>query len=176
MACCLSLAALANLLLLARQEHGRTVRLADACPKSERCRPHFSARHAAYRRGAASSPLPPIIVLAAAVLARRDPLGVRIAPVKGAEEVVQAAARDADIVRALAHREAALWLIVQHHDELRAIVSLAVQRLVRDDERGSRQCGRRDAIKHVLRDADAVERALGVVRAIDRDRRPAQTS
>jgi hypothetical protein len=62
---------------------------------------------------------------------------------------------------------------VQRHHELRAIVSLAVQRLVRDDERGSRQCGGRDAIEHILRDANAVERGLGVVPAVDRDRGPA---
>src|SRR6476646_2240405 len=122
------------------------------------------------------SPLSLIIVLAAA-LPRGGVLRVRIAPAKGAEKVVPSAtARDAEIVLAPAHRKTALRLIVQYHDELRAIVSLAVQGLVRNDERGSRQCGRRDAVEHILRDGDAVERGPGVVPVIDRDRRPAQTS
>jgi hypothetical protein len=141
---------------------------------AERCRPPLSPRHAAaFPRSAGSSPLPLLlIILLAAALARRGVLGVRIAPAKGAEKVVPAAtARDAEIVLALAHRKAALWLIVQDHDELRAIVGLAVQRLVGNDERGSRQCGRADAIEHILRDGDTVERSLGVVPAIDRDRR-----
>jgi hypothetical protein len=67
-----------------------------------------------------------------------------------------------------------LRLIAQHGHELGAIVGLAAQRLVRDDDRGSRQCGRRDAIEHILRDGDAVERVLGVVAVVDRDRGPAQ--
>jgi uncharacterized membrane protein len=49
-----------------------------------------------------------------------------------------------------------------------------VQRLVRNDERGPRQCGWRDAIEHILRDGDAVKRSLGDVPAVDRDRGPAQ--
>src|SRR5262245_9568119 len=95
----------------------------------------------------------------------------------GAEEtaVLLGIARDANL-RALAHREAALRLVVQRHDELRAIVGLAVRRLVRDDNRGSRHCGRRNAIEHLLRDADAAERGLGIVPAVDRDRGPAQTA
>ena len=78
------------------------------------------------------------------------------------------------IIRALAHCEAALRLVVQHHDELRSIVGLAVKRLVRDDNRGSRQSGRRDAVEHILRNGDTVKRVLGIVAAIDRDRSPAQ--
>ena len=78
--------------------------------------------------------------------------------------------------RHLARDEAALRLVVQRNDELRAIVGLAVQRLVRNDDRRSRQCGRRDAVEHLLRDGDAVERVLGIVRAVDRDRGPAQAA
>ena len=72
--------------------------------------------------------------------------------------------------------EAALGLVVQHYDELGTKVGLAAQRLVRDDDRGSRQSSRRDAIEHILRDGDAVERVLGVVRVVDLtavQRRPA---
>jgi hypothetical protein len=37
-----------------------------------------------------------------------------------------------------------------HVHELGAIVGLAAQRLVRDDDRGSRHYGRRDAVEHIL--------------------------
>src|SRR5262245_61075931 len=113
----------------------------------------------------ASSPPPalsPLIVVLAAA-----------APGRKSSVVPGVSARDAD-VGGLAHREATLWLVVQRHDKLRALVSFTVQRLVRDDERGSRECGRRDAIERVLRDADAAERSPGVVPAVDRDRGPAQ--
>src|SRR5882672_12492856 len=116
-------------------------------------------------RAAPSSPpaLSPLIVVGAAL-----PLTVVLSAAPGRKSTVVPAACDAHIGRGLAHREAALWLVVQRHDKLRAIVRLAVQRLVRDDERGFRPCGRRDAIEHILRDADAVERGLGVVPAVDR--------
>ena len=58
--------------------------------------------------------------------------------------------------------EATLGLIAQHRDKLGAIVGLGAQRLVRDDDRRSRQCGRPDAIDHILRDGDAVERVLAL--------------
>jgi hypothetical protein len=80
-------------------------------------------------------------------------LGVPIALEKEAEAVV---ARNGNIDRRPAHQEAALGLVVEHRDELGAVVGLAAQRLVRDDDRGSRQCGRCDAIEHILRDGDAV--------------------
>src|SRR5260370_30564300 len=115
---------------------------------------------AAYSRRAASSPparLPLIIVLAvlpriverAAAPARIAIGGVPVAPAIEADEVVVpgVAARNG-----AAHREAALRLVVQRHDELRTIVGLAVQRLIRDGDHGSRQCGRRDALEHVLGD------------------------
>ena len=57
------------------------------------------------------------------------------------------AARNGDTNRRPAHQEAALGLVVEHRDELGAIVGLAAERLVRDDDRGSRQCSRRDAIE-----------------------------
>src|SRR5262252_5722428 len=68
-------------------------------------------------------------------------LVVPIALEKGAEAIVAP-----DIVARLARHKAALGLVVQHRDELGAIVGLAAQRLVREDDRGSRQCSRRDAI------------------------------
>src|SRR5262245_15995808 len=114
------------------------------------------------RRAASSQPalwpliivpivLPRIVVLAAA------PERIVETPATPAEaEVVTA--RDADIGRARAVDDAALRLVVQRNDELRAIVGLAVQRLVRNDERGPRQYGWRDAIEHILRDGDAVKR------------------
>src|SRR5882757_6367456 len=70
--------------------------------------------------------------------------------------------------RGLARDEAALGLVAQHRDELGAVVGLGAQRLVRDDDRGSRHSGRRDPIEHLLRNGDAVERLLGVVAAVDR--------
>jgi len=81
-----------------------------------------------------------------------------------------------DIDRRPARRKAALGLVVQHRDKLGAIVGLAVQRLVRDDDRGSRHCGRRDAIKHILRDgmrsrASLASSPLSIVTAVQR--RPA---
>src|ERR1044072_3549097 len=74
----------------------------------------------------ALSPL--IIVLAAAAPGRKS-------------TVVQAvSARDAH-VGSLAHREAALGLVVQRHDKLGALVRLAVQRLVRGDGGGGWDSG-----------------------------------
>src|SRR5262249_59537105 len=129
-----------------------------------------------WRSRAACSP-PPALAALIVVLAALALIVVRAAaPGAEAETVVVAiAARDAGVGRGPAHCEAALWLVVQRQDKLRAIVRLAVQRFVRDDDRGSRQCGRRDAIEHILRDADAVERGLGIVPVVDRDRSPAQS-
>src|SRR6266436_9702181 len=108
------------------------------------------------------APLHLIIVLAAAPT-RNASLWVPIGLEKGPQAVVapEVAARNGDIGRRPARHKAALRLVVQHRDELGAIVGLAAQRLVGDDDRGSRQCGRRDAIEHILRDGDAVERVLG---------------
>src|SRR6266404_8035675 len=88
-----------------------------------------------------------IIVLAAAptrIASLGIPIGLEKRPV--APEV---AARNGDISRRPARHKAALGLVVQHRDELGAMVGLAAQRLVRDDDRGSRHCGRRDAIEHI---------------------------
>src|SRR5205807_8466617 len=82
--------------------------------------------------------------------------------------------RNEDVGGRLARDEAALRLVAQHRDELGAIVGLGAERLIRNDDRGPRQCGRRDAVEHLARDGDAVERILGVVPAVDADRRPAQ--
>src|SRR6516162_4166103 len=122
------------------------------------CHYAFPACHPACSRRAASSKpalrpliivpivLPRIVVLAAAP--------ERIVETPAEAEVVTA--RDAEIGRARAVDDAALRLVVQRNDELRAIIGLAVQRLVRNYERGPRQCGWRDAIQHIVRDGDAV--------------------
>src|ERR1700738_2705800 len=89
--------------------------------------------HRRPRRRAVSSPpaLWPIIVAPGRIVET---------PATPAEaEVVTA--RDADIGRPRGVDDAALRLVVQRTDELRAIVGLAVQRLVRNDDRGPRQCG-----------------------------------
>src|SRR6185437_12279719 len=83
-------------------------------------------------------------------------------------------AGNVDIGAGLARDEPALRLVAQHGDEFGAIVGLATQRLVRDDDRGSRRGGRRNAVEHLLRDGDAVERVLGVIPVVDRDDGPAQ--
>src|SRR5262249_21635545 len=95
----------------------------------------FSSKRAKCRALASSSPPParsPLIVVLAAL-----PLIVirAAAPARKSVVVRSVTARDAYIGRGPAHREAALWLVVQRYDEFRAIVSLAVQRLVRNDER-----------------------------------------
>ena len=128
---------------------------------------------------AACRVLPPALlhlIVSARARTRIGWLGVPIALEKEAEAVVApvVAARNPDIDSRPAHQEAALGLVVEHRDELGAIVGLAAERLVRDDDGGSRQCSRRDAIEHILRDSDAVERVLGVVSVIDRYRGPAQ--
>src|SRR5258705_7786641 len=111
------------------------------------------------------------IVLAAAP-SRIDGLGSGIGLKKEAEAFAApgAAFRNVDIDRRPARYEAALRLVVQHRDELGAIVGLAAQWLVRDDDRGSRRCGRRDPIEHLLRGGDAVERGPSVVAVVDPDR------
>src|SRR6202521_2124889 len=106
----------------------------------------FPACHAACSRHAASSPpaLWPLIIIPIVVETPATP-----------------AEADADIGRARAVDDAALRLVVQRNDEFRAIIGLAVERLVRNDERGPRQCRWRDAIEHILREGDAVKRGLG---------------
>src|SRR6266852_145029 len=92
----------------------------------------FPACHAACSRRAASSPPAqwPLIIV---------PIVVETPPATPAEADVTA--RDAEIGRARAVDDAALRLVVQRNDELGAIIGLAVQRLIRNDERGPRQCG-----------------------------------
>src|SRR2546430_16512700 len=88
-----------------------------------------------------------LIVLAGA-RARVARLGIPIALGKEAEAVVTpvVAARNGDIDRRSARHETALGLVVQHGDELGAIVGLAAQRLVRDDGRGWRRWVWRDSV------------------------------
>src|SRR4029077_3717073 len=96
----------------------------------------------------------------------RTGLGVPAALEKP-ESVVAVWVGRRNIGRTLARDEAALRLVAQHRDELGAVVGFLAQRLVRDDDRGSRQRGRRDAVKHILRDGDAVERVPGIVAVVD---------
>ena len=96
--------------------------------------------HAAYTRRRVLPPaLWPLTIVLAAARARISSWGVRIALENRAEEVVASDVRDRDIGRGLARHETALRLTAQHRDELGAIIGLAAQRLVRDDDRGSRQ-------------------------------------
>ena len=149
--------------------------------------PHFIGRRAGIRfkelptdgpraacRMLPQAPLHRVIVLSAAPTLAAGPgvPGLEKRPRVFVAPVV--AAVNGDIIRRQARHEAALRLVVQHRDELGAIVGLAAQRLVRDDDRGSRHCGRRNTIEYILRDGDAVERVLGVVPAVDRDHGPAQ--
>src|SRR5262249_28974833 len=121
-------------------------------------------------RPAAVLPTAPAIILAARptspVALEWEAEAVVVAIVVVPEVVV----RSEGIVRRLARDEAALGLVVQHRDKLGAIVGLGAQRLVRDDDRGSRQGGRRDATEDILRDGDAIQRILGIVGVIDRHR------
>jgi hypothetical protein len=74
------------------------------------------------------APLHRIIVLVAAPPLTAS-LGVRGLE-KGLVVAPVVAAINSDIIRRLARHKAALWLVVQHRDELGAIVGLAAQRLV----------------------------------------------
>src|SRR5690349_16400083 len=78
-------------------------------------------------------------------------LRIRIALEKEAEAIVSlpvavvpAVVVGHENLARLAGDEAALGLVAQHHDKLGAIVGLLAQRLVGDDDRGSRQHGWRD--------------------------------
>src|SRR5665647_805410 len=74
-------------------------------------------------------------------IALETSLGLPIAMERRAEAVVvpDVVARNEGIGRRLARYEATLGLIAQHRDKLGAIVGLGAQRLVRDNDRGSRQ-------------------------------------
>src|SRR5690242_13742189 len=96
------------------------------------------------------------------------PLAIFAAWARLAEEAEETAAYFCDRRRGSGYRrparyEAALRLVAQHGNKLGAVVGLPAQRLVRDNDRRSRQCGRRDTIENILRNADAVERVLGIV-------------
>src|SRR5260370_36565319 len=90
---------------------------------------------------AACHVLPPALAAAPPRIAR---LGVPIALEKGAEAIVAP-----DIVARPARHKAALGLVVQHRDELGAIVGLAAQRLARGDDPRSQECGRRRAVADI---------------------------
>src|SRR5450759_3623717 len=109
---------------------------------------------------------PPIVIDPPIVAAPRRiaSLDVPIAPGKKEAGVApEVVARKVAIGGRLARYKAALGLVAQHRDKFGAIVGLATQRLVRNDDRGARQGGLRDSIEHVLRDGDAVERVLGFI-------------
>src|SRR5207247_6971634 len=126
----------------------------------------------------ALSPAPWRITVRAAGRAQSARLGVPIG--RRREKSPEAAAapevvvRNDEIGRRPACNEATLRLVAQDRDELGAIVGLAAQGFVRDDDRGSRHGGRRDAIEHILWNGDAVECGPGIVPVIDRNRSPVQ--
>jgi hypothetical protein len=95
----------------------------------------------------AQAPLHLTIVLAVASTGGAR-LGVQIALETEVLELEFFVALDKKVIGRLARHKPALGLVVQHRDELGPVVGFAAQRLVRDDDRGSRQCGRRDAIEH----------------------------
>src|SRR6516225_5843805 len=86
---------------------------------------------------AACRVLPPALLHRLIVLAgARTRIGSLGVPVVAREKEAEAiVARNGDIDRRPAHQEAALGLVVEHRDELGAVVGLAAQRLVRDDDR-----------------------------------------
>src|SRR5215472_15565988 len=114
----------------------------------------------------------PIVIVPLKVAAPRRVASLDVPIASGKKETV--VARKVAIGSRLARYKPSLRLVAQQRNKLSAIVGLFTQRLVRDDDRGSRQCGRPNAIYHVLWDGDAIERTLGVVRIVDRDRGPAQ--
>ena len=62
-------------------------------------------------------------------------LGILLDKESGAVVTPRPVARNGDIDRGPARHESTLGLIVQHRDELGAIICLAAERLVRDDDR-----------------------------------------
>src|SRR6185312_564922 len=136
------------------------------CAKSGHDRPHSSTLATKHKKRIRQRP--PIVIVPLIVAAPR-----RIVPIApGNKEAV--VARKVAIVGRLARYKPALRLVTQHRDKFGAIVGLATQRFVRDDDRGARQGGLRDSIEHILRDGDAVERILGFIPVVDRDCGPAQ--
>src|SRR5215472_1637732 len=114
------------------------------------------ARATSSRRGcvrATCRVLPPArsttLIVRATAAARIAKLGIPIALEKRAGAFVspETVAGNDGISRRPARDKTALGLVAQHRDELGAIVGLGAQRLVRDDDRGSRQCRRRDAVE-----------------------------
>ena len=93
------------------------------------------------------APSHPVIVAAARRIAGLDvPIPLEKREEAGAAPEI--AARKVDGGARPACYKPALRLVAQHRDKFGAIVGLAAQRLVRDDDRGSRRCGRRDPIEH----------------------------
>src|SRR5581483_9707818 len=126
-----------------------------------------------------------VVLVLAGAAARIDGLRIGIALPKEEEAVAAEGAAIAPAIVAghlhrrrgrLAGDEAALRVVAQDRNELGAVVGLGAERLVRDDDRGPRQRGRRDAIPHLLRDRDAIQRVLGTVALVDADDAPAQAS
>src|SRR5450830_840813 len=150
-------------------------RLFTAHAKSRHDRPHSSTL--APKQEKRIRLRPPIVIDPPIVAAPRRiaSLDVPIAPGKKEAGVApEVVARKVAIGGRLARYKPALRLVAQHRDKFGAIVGLATQRLVRNDDRGARQGDLRDSIEHVLRDGDAVERVLGFIPVVDRDCGPAQ--
>src|SRR6516225_6123996 len=110
--------------------------------KSKHDRPHSSTL-ATKQEKKRIRQRPPIVIVPPIVAAH-----VPIAPEKKAVVAPDVVARKVAIGGRLARYKSALRLVAQHRDEFGAIVGLATERLVRDDDRGARQRGRRDAIEH----------------------------
>src|SRR6516165_3395731 len=114
--------------------------------KSKHDRPHSSTL-ATKQEKKRIRQRPPIVIVPPIVAAH-----VPIAPGKKEAGVApDVVARKVAIGGRLARYKPALRLVAQHRDKFGAIVGLATQRLVRNDDRGARQGGLRDSIEHVLR-------------------------
>jgi len=100
------------------------IRVSVSLPAAERITPTCAV-------SAACRVLPPALLHRLIILAgARTPigrLGVPIALEKEAAVAPVVAARNGDIDRRPAHQEAALGLVVEHRDELGAVVGLAAQ-------------------------------------------------
>src|SRR3984885_5330736 len=94
------------------------------------------------------------VVLWIAIKPATEEAAAATAVVVVAEEAAAVVKDFRTCLRARAHRQPALRLVVEQYDELGAVVCLAVRRLVRNDDRRPRQRGRRHQIEHLLRKLD----------------------
>src|ERR1035437_2952063 len=117
------------------------------CAKSRHDRPHSSTL--APKQEKRIRLRPPIVIDPPIVAAPRRiaSLDVPIAPGKKEAGVApEVVARKVAIGGRLARYKPALRLVAQHRDKFGAIVGLATQRLVRNDDRGGREGPRGDSV------------------------------